>query len=130
MLPAPQVLVDNSLPYPQMAAAAFSPSGHLLATGNSTGNLYLWDVATLELVRRGKTGGSDRPSIVFTSNTRMIAGSKTLHTFDVDTLKRKSKEPRYKGHKAPPNGIVLTAGGQLVTAGGSYIYTDDRFLRC
>jgi len=128
--PPPRRLNNPTLPYPTMASAAFSPDGRQLVTGTNTGNLYLWDVASGVLLCQGKTGGSDRPSIVYTSKMRFVAGSKTLHTFDAQSLKRLTKEPRYKGHKAPPNAIALAPDGQtLVSGGGGFIYTDDRFVR-
>ncbi|MGB1017153.1 MAG: WD40 repeat domain-containing protein [Nannocystaceae bacterium] len=128
--PPPRRLNNAVLPYATMCSAAFSPDGTQLVTGNTTGNLYLWDVASGELLSHGKTGGSDRMGIVYPSKTRFIAGSKTLHTFDAQSLKRIAKEPRYKGHKAPPNTLALAPNGRtLVSGGGGFIHTHDRFVR-
>ncbi|MGB1014285.1 MAG: WD40 repeat domain-containing protein [Nannocystaceae bacterium] len=127
--PSPRRLDDAALPYANMSAAAFSPGGTQLVTGNASGELYLWDVASGELLCQGKTGGSDEMVIVHTSKTRFIAGSKTLHTYDAQSLKRIAKEPRYKGHKASPNAIALAPDGRtLVSGGGGFVYTQDRFV--
>jgi len=121
---------DSSLQLSSASAAAVSPDGAHLVTGNDVGELALWEVASARLLARGKTGAAERPVIAYRGSERLVSGGKTLSLFDAATLKKMSKEPKLKGHRAPPNAIAFAPdGSRLLSAGGSYIYTNDCFLR-
>ncbi|HEY4223171.1 MAG TPA: PQQ-binding-like beta-propeller repeat protein [Myxococcota bacterium] len=58
----------------------------------------------------------------------VFVGAKNIVAFDVATGKK--SKLACKGHKAPANDLVVDdSGDHLYSAGGSYIYTDDRFVR-
>jgi hypothetical protein len=86
----------------------------------------------IEVLENGATLTKLVPKVEFQSacfspdGSAVFVGGKNIVAFDLKSGKK--TKLAFKGHRATPNAL-LVEGGTLYSAGGSYIYTDDRFVR-
>lgn len=83
------IVVGNKIQHPSTTqAVAFSPDGHLLASGSTDGTIKLWDVASGTLLHTlsGPTGLVT--SVAFSPNGRILASGSVLFSGDSDSLNR------------------------------------------
>jgi WD40 repeat protein len=104
-------------------AAAFSPDGSMLATGDDDGEVRLWDVATrIELLAfEAHPGGVS--DVAFAPDGRLLvtAGADaTAAVWDIDDLLSGAMhEPRrLTGHLGAVLSVGLSADGQVLATGG------------
>jgi outer membrane protein assembly factor BamB len=67
-----------------------------------------------------------KTACIHPDGTLVLVGAKNVVAFDVATGKK--TKVAFKGHRACPNALLVD-GNRLYSAAGSFIYTDDRFVR-
>lgn len=109
------------------ACFAFDRAGATLAVGTGSGPLHLVDVASGG-VRSVKLSNTIRSLLFSDDGAILYAGVKAMTT--VDPVAAKKGKIAFKGLKDAPNDLDLADdGATLVAAGGSFIATDDCFVR-
>ena len=115
--PAGELPIDKRY---EMSRVAFSPDGKLLATSNeptgmTASQVFLWDVATRQLLGPALPGHI----FAFSPGGKMVAtegeDGKSIVLWDLHT--RRQLRPPLKGHTAAVRSIAFGAGGQLLAAG-------------
>ncbi|NQT17667.1 MAG: SUMF1/EgtB/PvdO family nonheme iron enzyme [Planctomycetes bacterium] len=106
-------------------AVAFSPEGERFATGDSAGNIWLWDVASLTtLWRRSELAGSQ--SLKFSPDGTLLAAAGFRGLSDIILLDASTGEDvgKFVGHGAEARSIDFSRDGRMIASG-----SDDNTLR-
>jgi WD40 repeat protein/serine/threonine protein kinase len=119
-----KLLFEDSVPYLNALAAAFSPDGRLVAAGFGIrssdyvpGRFKVWEAATGSLLLERETAIGGVTALAFSRDSRQVAlGCK--HTVELWALEPPRKLPELKGHTGWVYGLDFSPDGQsLATAG-------------
>jgi WD40 repeat protein/class 3 adenylate cyclase len=106
-----EILLDPSTV--NLSAAAFSPDGNFVLTGNNDGIVYLWDVKTGSEVRKFVGHTSNIFDVAFTPDNKYVltgGGDRTIRLWDIET----ARELRRFSFSAYVHAIDVSADGKWV----------------
>lgn len=104
----------------QISALAFSPNGSLLAAGNSSGKIFVFDTASWDIKTDRWSAHTARiTSITWNAEgTHAISGALDTHVFVWSLTKPGSRVKAANAHKDGVNGVAWIDGGNKVASVG------------
>ncbi len=102
---------------PLNAAPSYSPDGRLLAWGDQTGNVTLWDAVTAQSVRKvgGLAGYVMAPTFSPDGRSLAAGGWKRLKVWETATGRERCA---FTGYEGDVHALAFTPDGKALAAGG------------
>lgn len=105
-------------------SVAFSPAGDLLATGTSTGEIWIWNVESGKLIRTLKGHTDWIRSVAFSPNGFLLASGSNDETVRIWDLSAGENIAVLQGHTSRVRSVVFNPAGGFLASG-----SDDTTVR-
>jgi WD40 repeat protein len=97
-------------------SVAFSPDGKLLATGDTNGQLCLWQVADGKQLLTCKAHDSWTLSVAFSPNGQILASGSIDQTVKLSDIRTGQCLKILQGHTAYVNSVAFSPNGQIIAS--------------
>ena len=99
--------------------AAFSISGHLIASGDSDGILKLWDIRMVQEMMQLDTGDAIVHSVCFDKNSKLVACGCSDNQIKMVNLEKEEVSHVMKAHEDSVNGVIINQDNSTIYSIGS-----------
>lgn len=100
-------------------AVAFSPSGHLLASGSYDKTIKLWDPTTGELHQTLQGHSDSIQSVFFSSDGKLLASSSNDNTIKLWNPATGELRRTLQGHSDSVRSVAFSSNGKLLASGSN-----------
>ena len=114
-LPAGKELVSLAAPY--VNSLAFSPSGKILAVGDTDASVRLWDVATWKQLRILKCANGHVNALAFTATGDVLASGGLYNRVELWDVAKGSRLALLEGHKSTVDSVAFSPDGKTLASG-------------